>query len=362
MLSRVAVYQVPVSLAGVAAVAGISETAARVEAERWRRLALVHVDGSAGTDLWLVYGLLRSWLLAPGRLPAEERQAAHRAAGDFLFALGQQDREIELGLGWVACLLEARAQYLAAGEYGPARAATDRISGVYNRQGLYGDVERLNKELLRYERHDDSFAWIAKSHLLRANFDAARTWFQKIGGEIEARPLIAEAAMMYGLGSVDLRTGKLVDARYKFEKALEIHRSIAERAAEAADLHGLASVSTREWNHSRARELFSMALAIHREFEEKAGEADIVHELAWIDLREGDSNQARMGFEKSLSIRRRIEDRAGEASSLNQLAWIDLNEGNMEAAHDKFDGKLVCAPVRRQAFITSDGSNSGEMI
>jgi tetratricopeptide (TPR) repeat protein len=234
MLSRAAVYQVPVSLAGISAAAGIPDVAARTEVERWRRLALVHADDSTGRDLWSVYGLLRSWLLGPERLAVEERRAAHRAAGDFLMTLNQQDREAELGLGWVACLVEARAQYLAAGDYGSARSATDRISAVYNRQGLYGEVERLNDELLQYERHDDSLVWVAKSHLRRADFEAAKTWFQKIGAEIGTRPPAAEAAMMYGLGSVDLRTGKLDAARSKFKKALEIHRSIADRKAEAA--------------------------------------------------------------------------------------------------------------------------------
>jgi hypothetical protein len=131
-LSQAAVYGLAVTLEGLAAVAGTPVAALREAAELWRALALVHVDASGGRDLWSVYGMLRGWLLA--RLDGEGQQAAHVAAGDFLVELNRQDREGELGVSWVVCLLEARAQYLAAGALEPARAVTGTISGFYVRQ------------------------------------------------------------------------------------------------------------------------------------------------------------------------------------------------------------------------------------
>jgi CHAT domain/AAA ATPase domain len=162
MLSQAAVYGLPVTLEGLAAVAGTPVAAVREAAEQWRALALVHGDASGGRDLWSVYGMLRGWLLA--RLSAEERRAAHVAAGDFLVELNRQDREGELGVSWVVCLLEARAQYLAAGVLEKARAVTGTINGFYVRQGLGAEIERLNQELLQLEAHGwGGRTWIGHS-------------------------------------------------------------------------------------------------------------------------------------------------------------------------------------------------------
>src|SRR5207249_3317388 len=114
--------------------------------------------------LWSVYGLLRTWLLAPERLDAEERRRAHQAAGDFLRDLDAQDREGELGLYWTDCLLEARVQYLAAGNCAEARAVTDRLSGFWTRTGLYPDVIRYNQQLLGYEEHPGPMNWIGRAY------------------------------------------------------------------------------------------------------------------------------------------------------------------------------------------------------
>src|SRR5262249_27111470 len=154
MLSQSAVYGLAVTLEGLAPVARTPVAALRAAAEQWRALALVQLDMSAGRELWSVYGMLRGWLLV--RLGAEEQQAAHLAAGDFLVELNDKDREGELGVSWVVCLLEARAQYLAAGALDKARGVTERINDFCLRQGLYAEVERLNQELLQLEEHPDT--------------------------------------------------------------------------------------------------------------------------------------------------------------------------------------------------------------
>src|ERR1043166_2949014 len=137
-LSRAAVFSVPVNLDGLAAVTGETTDALRAFTQQWQDYALAYPERERveGTDLWTLYGLLRGWLLEPERLTADERQAAHHAAGDFLRDLDKQDHEGDLGLTWIDCLLEERAQYLAAGNNSEARAATNRLSPFYVRQGL----------------------------------------------------------------------------------------------------------------------------------------------------------------------------------------------------------------------------------
>jgi tetratricopeptide (TPR) repeat protein len=286
MLSRCAVYGVPVTLEGLAAAAGEPVTA--VEVEAWQRLALVHADANAdGGGLWSVYGVLRGWLMAPERLGVEERRAAHRAAGDFLAELDRQDRESELGLGWVACLLEARAQYLAAGALDEARTVTDRISGFYLRQGLYGEVERLNRELLGHEQHPSSMTWIAKADMNRAAYPEARTWYQRVlelAGEGD--PASASDAW-HGLATIDVNEGSYGPAREKFGKSLAIMQQIGDLSGEAATWHGLASIDVIEGYYGPAREKFGKSLAIKQQIGDRSGEAATFYQLGFLAVNQG---------------------------------------------------------------------------
>lgn len=128
-LSQAAVYNISVNAEGIAAAAGVALDVARGFLREWQNYALACRDSELGIDdLWSVYGLLRGWLLSTERLSEEERLAAHHAAGDFLREMDKQDREGELGLSWIECLMEARAQYIEAEDYALAREATDWIS------------------------------------------------------------------------------------------------------------------------------------------------------------------------------------------------------------------------------------------
>lgn len=118
-LSRSAVYGVPVTLEGLAAAAGGTLEGVETFANEWKDRAFVYQE--TGKSLWFVYGLLRSWLLA--KCPPEERRNAHKAAGDFMVEMDQQNRDGELGLSWVDCLIEARFQYLQAEDCELARKA-----------------------------------------------------------------------------------------------------------------------------------------------------------------------------------------------------------------------------------------------
>ncbi len=120
-LCRSAVYGVPVTLEGLAAVAGEPLDRVQAFARSWQDRAFAYQEtGKSKEPLWIVYGLLRGWLLA--KLSPEERKNAHKAAGDFLVEMDRQDRESELGLSWVDCLMEARSQYLQAKELELARS------------------------------------------------------------------------------------------------------------------------------------------------------------------------------------------------------------------------------------------------
>ena len=91
-LSRDAVYGVAVNLEGLAAVTGEPTENLRGFVREWQSHAFAYPEAEreAG-ELWAIYGLLRSWLLA--QLGPNDRKAAHKAAGDFLNSVVKEDRE-----------------------------------------------------------------------------------------------------------------------------------------------------------------------------------------------------------------------------------------------------------------------------
>ena len=229
-LSRAAVYDVSVNLEALGAVTGEATDKLRQLTREWQAYALAYPEHTpeAG-ELWTVYGLLRGWLLAPERLSLDERRATHRAAGDFLRDFEQQNREGELGLSWVDCLIEARAQYLAAAAYEEARSVTDRISGFLIGQGLHAELVRLNKQLLDYEEHPGPMSWIGRSYSDRGDYATAREWYQRCRAAAADRIPEATAAAWHGLATIDLNQGNYAAARDQFTQALTIHQQIGDR-------------------------------------------------------------------------------------------------------------------------------------
>ena len=378
MLSQAAVFGLPVPVEGLAAVAGATVVAVREASAQWRSLALVHADASGGRELWSVYGTLRAWLLAPARLSAEERRSAHLAAGDFLSELDRQDREGDLGVSWITCVLEARTQYLVAGALDKARAATARISGAYLRQGLYAELERLHAELLGLEEHADTLGWLGRAHVGRAQNAPARDYYQRVldlAGEADksqvgdawrglasidlnegaypaarekfARALgvfrdignrVGEASIWHQLALIDVHKGDYPAAREKFERSLAIKE---DRASEAASWHGLATIDLNEGAYPAAREKFARSLAVFQDTGNRAGESGAWHQLATIDLQEGDYGEARKKFAQSLAISQDTGNRAGESGAWHQLATTDLQEGDYSGARAKFARSLA---------------------
>ena len=341
MLSQAAVYGLPVTLEGLAAVAGVSAETARGAAEQGRVAALLHVDTGSGRSLWSVYGMLRGWLLAPERLDADARRASQAAAGDFLVALDKQNRAGDLGVTWIACLLEARAQYLAAGSLNQARQVTDQISGYYQRQGLYTELERLHQELLEREEHSKTLNWLGQIHSQLAQYESARTYMQRalvLAGETD----LEQASMvLHNLASIELQQGAYPAAREGFGKALAIRQQIGDRDGEAGTLYQLASIDFQQGAYSAARNGSRKALEIKRQIGEQTGEAAALHLLASIDLQQGHYQAARAGLGQALAILQQIGNRVGEAKTLHQLASIDLRTRAYPAARARFDKALT---------------------
>jgi tetratricopeptide (TPR) repeat protein len=330
-LSRAAVFGVPVNLDALAAVTGETTETLRAFTQQWQDYALAYPERERveGTDLWTIYGLLRGWLLEPERLTTDDRQSAHQAAGDFLRDLVKQKRAGDLGLTWIDCLLEARAQYLATGDYEEARAATARLSAFYVRQGLYEEVVKLNSELLAYEEHPRPMSWIGRASADQAKYPEAREWYQRCLMATENDISEGASDAWHGLATIDMNEGNHAAAREKFQKALEIEQQSGDRAGEAATWHQLASIDLEENDYAAAREKSQRALETFKQIGNRVGEAATWHQLASIDMNEGDYAAAREKFRKSLEIKQQIGDRAGEAQTFYQLGALAWKMGRL---------------------------------
>lgn len=352
-LSRAAVFRVPINMAGLVAVTNEPIERLRDFTQEWQNYALAYTERERSTgELWTVYGLLRTWLLAPERLSLTERQSTHRAAGNFLQELETQDREQELGLFWADCLLEARAQYLEAREYEQARVLTDKISQFCERRGLYNELARINHELLDYAEHPGPINWVGRAYMDRADYLTARKWYQRSLAASKDLLTPEVATAWHELGSIDIRVGDYQGAREKTLKSLKIDQQIGSRSGEAASWHQLASIDLQTGNYKAAEKHLTKSLEIHQQIGSFAGAAGGWHQLAVIDLRKGDYLAAGEKSRKALEIHQRMVDRAGEAASWHQLGSIDLRMVDYKAAREKF---LKALTIRQQI-----GDRAGE--
>jgi len=338
-LSRAAVYGVAVNLEGIAAVTGEPVESLRGFVREWQNHAFAYPDSERGDELWAVYGLLRNWLLV--QLSPKDRKVAHKAAGDFLSDLVQQNRTGELGLFWMDCLLEARSRYLQASDCERAREVTGQISGFLMRIGLYDDIIRLNEELFLCDNNPDQMEWIGNSYLYRGEYEVAREAFEKeLKMQQERRDLLGEGRALHNLAVIDFNRCDYEAARQKFEIALKIRQQIGDRKGEAATLHNLASIDFNRCDYEAARQKFEIILMIKQQIGEREGEAATLHNLASIDIERGEYELARQKFEAVLKINQQFRNRTREASTWHELGRIDFNRGEYEAARQKFKAAL----------------------
>ena len=246
-MSRSAVYGVPVTMEGLAVASGENLEEVEAFAHEWKDRAFAYEE--TGKSLWSVYGLLRGWLLA--KCSPEERQNAHKAAGDFLVETEQQNQEEDLGLSRVDCLMEARSQYLIAEELELARKVTDRLSGFFTRSGFYDGVRMLNAELLDYEEHPSPMSWIARTYSAQGDYNSAQNWYQrslKACGDSNPKEI---SIAWHGLATIDVDRGEYGEAIRKYQTSLKIAQEIGNRVGEAATFYRLGFLAKKQ---SKAQE------------------------------------------------------------------------------------------------------------
>jgi tetratricopeptide (TPR) repeat protein len=373
-LSRAAVYAVPINLDGLEAVIGEPQERIKGLSEEWTKKALAF-RGDNG--LLVIRKELRVWLTE--KLSKEEAKQAHEAAGAFLDMTVGGKNSKELGITNLECSLEERAHFLAADAFDKAIEVTSRVSATMMARGFYGEVLRLNQELLVQGERSVPIRLTAQALFEQEDFEHALEWYK--------RSLLApgrseedDAASWLGIASIYLRQGRCDEAEENLRNALDVYKRKGDVRGEAEVLRCLASTETTKGNYEDAREnLFRVlqiqiktedltgqvstlkdlisidlhqkdrdaaieklnrSVEIFRKLGHPADEAAALYGLASLDMEKEDFDSATEKFQRALEIRRQIDDRDGEAAALHGLAMIDAQKGDIQEASEKFKGAL----------------------
>ena len=358
-LCRSAVFEVAVSPAGLAAVAGADEMAAKGYARRWQALSLAYLrDG-----LLFVPNPVRSALLSS--LGPEELNAVHRAAGGFLRELAAAGRSAEIGLSRLDVLLEARGHLLAGRDGRGAAEVTDSISGYLLRRGYRAELIRLNQELLASlqemgqeepEIAAGAAGRVARAYLDREEYRRAEEWYSR------ALERAAAPAHHHGLGLSLLHQGKHDAARISLQKAVEGFRSARDLMAEATALGSLAALQMKLGENDQARESFSLIAGLMKSAGDVQGEAAAWQDVSRLDMMKGDLKAAREGLLLSLQLLREAGDSSGSSIALFNLASLDMENGDFAAAGAEFQEALPLFEERKDLSGTAAIHHSLGMI
>ncbi len=337
-----AVYGITMNPEGIAAASGESVSNVLEYTRQWQDYALAYPElEKADGTLWSIYRLLKTWLLSPERISIEDRKAACKRAGTYLWGIDSVECGIILGIPEIGCLVEARSMYIAAQQYGDAINVTTAISNHLNLSGAYAELIRLSQQICSIAAHPRPLFEIGKAYMEMGEYGIAKTnltrsleMYQKMG---DNKGILAS---YYALASVCLKTDGNKLAKEMFDRILQISQQIGDKAAEAATLHQLATIDLDLGDFNAAKDKCDRSLQISLQIGDTTGEAEIWHQLATIDLVTGDYDMAKVKFDKSLKIKKQEGNKAGEAVTWHNLATIDFRTGDFKAAKEKFSKAL----------------------
>jgi tetratricopeptide (TPR) repeat protein len=324
-LCRAAVYGVPATMEGLAAVAGVPLNDADAFARSWQDRAFAYQEtGKSKEPLWIVYSLLRGWLLA--KLSPEERTDAHKAAGDFLYRLLKQGTETSLGLHWTDCLLEARNHYINGEDLNKARDATNTLSTYYLNTGNYKNSIDLHNEINRYGEYPYSMIRVAQSYLNMGNLSEAINHFEKALSLIGNPTSYEGAAAIYGLAQVERIKGNHAIAREKLLDVIGISKQINDTSIEASALQELAIIDHDQGNLDDALKKFTQEIEIKNKINKinKYSDPSLLHNIGSIYLGKKEYDKSLDYFLEALKIEQQKGDKHGEGMTFSLLAMVAL--------------------------------------
>lgn len=342
-LSKLSVVEHPLPRDGVWRVAGMKPR----EAGRFVREAVaagllqVFREGSSPAS-YRVYGLQRSFLMAPRRLPRTQRRSAHAEAGRWFQEEYRKTENEELTPTLYSTLNACLHHFKEAGDLPQEIWAAERLGSALIRHGEYEAALRMAQPLLNTTRHPDILNIVSRCKTSTGQWAEGRTL---IAEELSLRQkqgdLEGEAVAWHALASLDLQVGDNPRARAGFAQASAGFKTLGFERSELVVITQLGYMDMIEGRNAEARQKFEHCLALRDLLDNPGKEAVIWHNLATLDMEEGRYDAAVEGFHQALALKQRIGHRDSEAATWQQLATIDFYRGEYAAASEKYSKALV---------------------
>ncbi len=154
------------------------------------------------------------------------------------------------------------------------------------------------------------------------------------------------------------RAGSRKEALVKFEAALELARTGADRKLEARALTRLGQTNLQLDNFAEGLRFLELAAPVWRAAQDRFQEALVVHNIGSALWSMGESPAAIAKFESALEIRREIKDRIGEAYTLRGLASCYWSMGEAAEALDLNRRALSIRVELKEAAGEGDSRNA----
>lgn len=313
-----------ISIAAVAALAGMTEAMARRLLDGLRRAHLI--QSAAAPASYRFHDLLR--LYARLRCGAEETPADQDAAVDRLLAYyrdtvlaadthlnphvqaGDRSSRFADRMGAVTWLENERPNLIAI-----VKLAADAEQHTYVR-----DVSEALQFFFYWRRHLDEWLSVSAAWL---------TATRRLGDRSGERKALG------GMGVVYMEMRQWDMARDFFQQALAVSREDHDRSREARTLTNLGNIHLQLHELQECLDYYHQALAIYREIGEIYSEGQIQNNIGYLYGMLQRQQDAISSYERSLAIFREIEDVHGQGAVLTNL-------GTCHQALHRFEDAIEC--------------------
>ncbi|MEO5368541.1 MAG: tetratricopeptide repeat protein [Magnetococcus sp. DMHC-1] len=293
--------------------------------------------------LWKVPPGIRDWLLRTEDMSSPHIHEAQRRIGAYLLRMFEENREEILGLTWVDILMEARFHWAQGGDLPTAAAISGKISHGLEIQGLFAELERVNRQFLLWGSHPSPLFWIAQSCLGRGELEQAMEWLQRSRESVQDQDgyWVEQAAAWQGEAEIQLTKGRLEAARNGFHAAMTLLHTAGDREGEAAMATQVAAVHLRQGLLEKATAQLHHALSLQEEAQDRTGAARTLSRLAEVDLARQDYAAARQKLRLALTVQEEMHDRVGESTSQALWGMLEMQSQRPEKALPHFQRAIA---------------------
>lgn len=285
-------------------------------------------------------------------LEVEERAAWLKAKVEVLHILGRREEE--------AATLQSLTQQTTPEQFDLALLWGEYYEAVSN----YAQAEKTITGALAQAKAANDQAGQARS-LARLGLIAWRQGDYEAAEHIyhhalaitqgQTRLLAEESEARYGLGLVYRQQGKYDEAKFQFDRDLELNRQLGNLQNEARSLNAIGHVELLRRNYSEAIHYYQKSLEIRRSIGDLAGIGTSLLSIAQGLSSRGDYGQAEPMLCEALQIHQTINNRWWETLIWNELGILYFMVGNLEKARSSLYHGLQLSQVigdeARQAYL-----------